>query len=209
MCTATPRTSQGFTLLELMVVVALIGVLTMLAAPSISLWLQNIRIRNASEAMLNGMQTARMEAMRRNTRVTFWMVSSTDAGCALSSTGPSWIITLGAAPPTSLSNGCANAVFQDGGSTVQRYTASAAMLGIDLTAQDAAAAATNCITFDGLGQVPTQGNIACASPIEQIDMTSALPDTVALRVTVTTGGQARMCYPDPANQLKATDPRKC
>lgn len=209
MCTATPRASRGFTLLELMVVVALIGVLTMLAAPSISLWLQNIRIRNASESMLNGLQTARMEAMRRNTRVTFWLVSSTDPGCALTSTGPSWIITLGALPPTALSNGCANAIFQDGGATVQRYSASAAMLGIDVAARNAAAAAANCVTFDGLGQVPAQGNIACANPIEQIDMTSALPNTVALRVTVTTGGQARMCYPDPANQLKATDPRKC
>ncbi len=209
MCTRPPRSTQGFTLIEVMVVVSLISIMLMLAAPTISLWLQNIRIRNSTEAMLNGLQTARMEAMRRNTRVTLWLVSSTTSGCALSASGPSWIITLGAAPPTTLSDGCANAIYQNGGATVQRHSANAAMLGIDIAAQNAGGGAADCVTFDGLGQVPAQGTIACDNPITEVNMSSTTVETVPLRVTLTTGGQARMCYPDAANQLKATDPRKC
>ena len=69
MRTATPRSSQGFTLIELMIVVTLLALMMMLAAPSISIWLQNLKVRNVGESIVNGLQLARMEAIRRNTRV--------------------------------------------------------------------------------------------------------------------------------------------
>lgn len=62
---------NGFTLIELMVTLAVLGVLTSLAMPSFRLWMQNTQIRTAADAVLNGMQLARTEAIRRNKAVEF------------------------------------------------------------------------------------------------------------------------------------------
>lgn len=202
MRTATPRSSQGFTLIELMIVVTLIALMMMLAAPSISVWLQNLKVRNVGESIVSGMQLARMEAIRRNTRVTFSMVSTTDASCAMSATSPSWVVSKGGALPTGKCNGT---LADEGGDIIQKNSASTALQGVTITSTSAA----NCLTYDGLGQIPTQGSIACATRITKIDISSPVADTVALRVEVSSGGQARLCYPDTAGKLSTTDPRKC
>lgn len=208
MRTTTPRSSQGFTLLELMIVVTLIALMMMLAAPSISVWLQNLKVRNVGESIISGLQLARMEAIRRNTRVTFSMVSSTDASCAMSATSPSWVVSRGGALPTGKCNGT---LADEGGDIIQRNSASMALQGVTITS----ASSGNCLTYDGLGQIPTQGSVPCATanggtPVTQIDITSPVADTIALRVTVSAGGgQVRLCYPDTAGKLPTNDPRKC
>ena len=60
---------QGFTLIELVITVALIGVLLALGIPQLSSGITNSRIRTAAEGLVNGMQLARSEAVRRNTPV--------------------------------------------------------------------------------------------------------------------------------------------
>lgn len=205
MRTTTPRSSRGFTLLELMIVVTLLALMMMLAAPSISVWLQNLRVRNVGESIVSGLQLARMEGIRRNTRVTFAMVSTTDANCAMSATSPSWVVARGGVLPPSITGKCAGTLVDAGGDIIQKNSASTALQGVTISSTGGG----NCLTYDGLGQIPTQGSIACTSPITSIDVTSSVADTVALRVTVTTGGQVRLCYPDAANQLPTNDPRKC
>lgn len=205
MRTPTPRTSQGFTLLELMIVVTLIALMMMLAAPSITVWLQNLKVRNVGESIVSGLQLARMEAIRRNTRVTFSMVSTTDANCAMSATSPSWVVSRGGVLPTSITSKCAGTLVDAGGDIIQKNSASIASQGMTITSTGSA----NCLTYDGLGQIPTQGSIACTTGITNIDISSPVANTIALRVTVTSGGQVRLCYPDTANQLPTNDPRKC
>ncbi|MEJ5898054.1 GspH/FimT family pseudopilin [Aquabacterium sp. G14] len=205
MHTPTPRSEQGFTLLELMIVVTLIALMLMLAAPSITIWLQNLKVRNVGESIVSGLQLARMEAIRRNTRVTFSMVSSTDSSCTMSATSPSWVVSKGGVLPTSITNKCAGTMADAGGDIIQKNSASVALQGVTLSSSGAA----NCLTYDGLGQLPTQGSIACTTGITSIDITSPTADTIALRVTVSSGGQVRLCYPDTANQLPTNDPRKC
>lgn len=61
----------GISVVEAMIVVALIVILVLLALPTTMEWLANSRIRTASESMLAGMQLARAEAVRRNDRVEF------------------------------------------------------------------------------------------------------------------------------------------
>lgn len=61
--------AAGFTLIELMVAIAVMAILLFLALPNFSIWLQNTQIRTAGEAILNGLQLARAEAVRRNTNV--------------------------------------------------------------------------------------------------------------------------------------------
>jgi type IV fimbrial biogenesis protein FimT len=69
------HSQRGVTLIELLIGLALIGILTMMAVPAFQHWLQNMQIRNAAEAALNGMQLARAEAVRRNIKVQLVMAS--------------------------------------------------------------------------------------------------------------------------------------
>ena len=62
---------SGFTLIELMLGIGVLAVLLMLALPSFGLMLQNARIRNAADSIMNGVQLARAEAVRRNRSVEF------------------------------------------------------------------------------------------------------------------------------------------
>lgn len=61
--------SCGFTLIELMVAIAVLAILLFVALPNFAVWMQNTQIRTAGEAVLNGMQLARAEAIRRNTAI--------------------------------------------------------------------------------------------------------------------------------------------
>lgn len=65
--------SSGFTLLELMIVIAIIAILAALALPSFTTTLDKQRITGAAEAMLADLRWARAEAIKRNRkiRVTF------------------------------------------------------------------------------------------------------------------------------------------
>ena len=79
--------NTGMTLLEVMVVVAIIGIIVAIAAPSFSTMLEKQRIKGAAEAMLADLRWARAEAIKRNkkVRVTF-------------TTGSSWSYTINGDP---------------------------------------------------------------------------------------------------------------
>lgn len=60
---------QGFTLVELMVVIALIGIMATLAIPSFISWVPNYRLKGATQLLYSSFQKARLEAVKRNTNV--------------------------------------------------------------------------------------------------------------------------------------------
>lgn len=70
--------NSGFTLIELMIVIALLSILSFFAIPEYRTWIQNSQIRNGSEAILNGIQLARAEAVQRNANVQFVLGSKAD-----------------------------------------------------------------------------------------------------------------------------------
>ena len=84
----------GMTLIELMIGIVLLAILLALGAPTFFRWTQNSQIRNAAEAIQNGLTLARAEAVRRNTTVRFQLVTTTTAACALSPTGTNWVVSL-------------------------------------------------------------------------------------------------------------------
>jgi len=59
----------GFTLVEMLIGITILAILVAVGLPSYTAWIQNTQIRNATESVLNGMQLARNEAVRRNTNV--------------------------------------------------------------------------------------------------------------------------------------------
>ncbi len=58
--------SRGFSLVELLVVIALIGIISIIAVPVISAMLSNYRIKNAANEMAAAIQLARTTAISRN-----------------------------------------------------------------------------------------------------------------------------------------------
>jgi type IV fimbrial biogenesis protein FimT len=79
--------TAGFTLIELLVTLVVLAVLLYVALPNFAVWMQNTQIRTAGEAILNGMQLARTEAIRRNVSVELQMDVSSGWTARVAGTG--------------------------------------------------------------------------------------------------------------------------
>ena len=71
--------SQGFTLIELLVTVAILGIVAVIAAPSMQNFVLNNRIRAQAAALTSSLAFARTEAITRSTRVV--TCPGTASGC--------------------------------------------------------------------------------------------------------------------------------
>lgn len=65
----TVRAAAGFTLIELMVTIAVLAILLAIAAPSLETMLNQNRLAAASDQVIATLHNARMEAVRQNRRV--------------------------------------------------------------------------------------------------------------------------------------------
>lgn len=75
--------ARGFSMIELMIVVAIAAALLAVALPSFQTSLNNSRTRGAAESIYNGLLLARSESIKRNAPVRFQLVSTMTTGCAL------------------------------------------------------------------------------------------------------------------------------
>lgn len=85
------NSQRGVTLVELIITIAVCGILLAIATPSFRKLLKNWELKSTAESVYQGLQLARAEAVRRNSRVRFvvgtdtsWTVS-TDAGVEIQS----------------------------------------------------------------------------------------------------------------------------
>lgn len=64
-----PAASSGFTLIELAVVVAIVAVVSTVAAPSFKVFLDSMNTKSAAMDLVGDLTTARSEALKRNASV--------------------------------------------------------------------------------------------------------------------------------------------
>ncbi len=187
---------QGFTLVELVVTIALLGILLGLAGPAFSDWIRGARVRTIADALQTGARLAQGEAVRVNRQVVFFLTndSSCSAATTAAANGSFWAIrTIG------LTAG-------DPVRTVQCGTLADSAPGVAINGPTA-------ICFNSAGRqtinaAPGAGGVACALPptgMSVYDITAA--DARPLRVQVSLGGQVRKC--DPARTLSAAAPDGC
>jgi len=205
----TLRHSQGgVTLIELMVGVVIISILFAVGAPSFSSWLKNTSIRTAAEAIQNGLQLARAEAVRRNNIVRFQLTSTSNNSCILSTANSTWIVSTDG-PLTGDPTGQCSSNPSDitAPYIIQARSSKEGSKGIVVLASQAT------VAFNGLGRQTTVKNLD-TTVVNPANVIIKIPDpsTVTcsssvrcMQVQISTTGQIRMC--DPA--LASTDPQGC
>lgn len=173
---------DGLTLVELLVGLAILGALLTQALPAFSAWLQNQRIRNSAESILNGLQVAKAQAVRSNLSTELALLPSTmdpvpaNVGAAASATGTNWIVRT----------------FQSTGA----YTAAdfvQGRSGKEGSAKATVAASQGSFVFTPLGRLlnPPPADVVIA-----IDHSDSYSGKRPMRVVVTIGGAIRMCDPN-------------
>ncbi|MES2251742.1 MAG: GspH/FimT family pseudopilin [Pseudomonadota bacterium] len=196
---------RGFTLVELVVTIAVLALILFAAMPSIGSWLENTRIRNVADSLQNGLQLARGEAVRRNQSVSLWLVSLNDPAvlsddCSLSGASGAWIVSV-----NSPVGHCADAPSTNSSPMIVTGRASGDSGGrVSVAAVQSADGSTEGtrVTFNGFGRV------ANTDAIGQIDVTGTTTGARALRIVVSPSGAVRMCEPAIVDSA-AKDPRKC
>lgn len=186
----------GMTLVEVLVAMAIVALVLAFAGPSALTWIQNTQLRNAAEAILGGVERARIEALKRNTTVAFELTDANSTAfhvcyfdiptIACSTTKPD-LATRG--PSEGSLNARAGVGFA---------------VGDTATPIDGGTNVPSLIAFDSFGRV------AASSPqnIARIDVRNLVAGTGERRlvILVASGGQIRMC--DPALS-QATNPQGC
>ncbi len=89
------KKNSGFTLLEILIAVALIAILTALAIPSMRAFSQNDRLTTNINTMIGHLAYARSEAVKRHAQVSI-CISNDTVGCTGGNWEDGWIVYVDA-----------------------------------------------------------------------------------------------------------------
>ena len=171
---------SGMSLIEVLVAIAIVGIIFALGMPSYGTWIQNTQIRTAAESILAGLQVAKNEAIRRNAAMQFKL----DGGATTQ-----WRV---------------NPFIDPDGVPLQSRMAEEGSPNATITLAPPNA---DTITFSALGRVIPNAD---ASPsLAQVDVDNLFIAVAAdrrnLRILIPPGGAIRLCDP----KVAAGDPRTC
>lgn len=191
---------RGVTLVEMMIGIAIVAITLAMGVPAFSQWIQTAQNRTAAESVLNGLQLARAEAIKRNALVRFNLTDATglvawNVGCVIVTSDCPAMIQRRAG--------------EEGGSGARTGVSTDALASPAPATQFSTAIAPGSglpagVSFDALGRAP---DVNTGVDVTRIDITSAT-SSEARRYVVFVGpsGQIRMC--DPALPF-ASNPQGC
>ena len=196
---APRRADRGFTLIELMVTLALLGILLLLGLPAFTSMIKSTQVRTVADALQNGIRIARAEALRTNQQTVFALTNATPAlNVTPSPNGINWWVqTIPHA-----GGGTASAV-QNGSGSLTDVASGVGVIG----------PAVLCFNSNGRltdlgGASPGLGSATCSVSSPPIVYTvSRSGADVSLQVRVAVGGQVRLC--DPRRAFSANSPDGC
>ncbi len=201
---AIARSPRGFTLIELMIAIALLAILVTLGLPSFTAWISNAKVRTVAESLQTGIRLAQAEAVRQNRSVVLAFTNGIpDPATAITAaaSGNRWVIQ-------SLAQfGSADGSFVQAGSLTD-IAAGVTIEGV------------SALCFNSNGRLITataetiQSNTTPQISGAACDPTDATftvdrPGSAdrALKVLISASGRVRMC--DPKRTLSATSPDGC
>ena len=183
---------RGFSLLELMVGIAILAMVLRYVIPGMAAWVQGNQVRNAGESLVNGLTLTRAEAVRRNTAVQLTLTS-----VAGGNTAPDWAITCVTSSATCPGAGQVQTF-------IQQYLGAEGAVNASVVVTPAA----SVFVFAGTGRLSPVPAGNTAIDISNGDTANCLANNGTircLRVVLSPAGQVRLC--DPA--VPTTSPTGC
>ena len=168
-----PSVQGGVSLIELIISVVILAILAAAGAPSFAQFIQNRKVRTGAEGVIQGLNLAKAEAVRRNTSIQIAIAADTG-----------WVV------------GCTTAVADNDGDgqpdcpgNIQTRPANEGSSGVRSTAIT--------LTFNGYGKIPA---LAASSNIEIDNPTAGTCEASGgnlrcMRIVVSPAGQVRSCDP--------------
>lgn len=190
------RRGRGFTLIEVLVTLTILGILMAAAAPAFSAWVRNARIRTVAQALQDGLRFAQAESIRRNRQIVFALINGPTSWSATAVTsGSNWMIF------TVPLLGSESREFVQGGSVS------------DTAGGVVVSGSSSAICFNSAGRLvaraaPGLSGATCtidpSAPTNSYNVSLASGDR-PLRVTVSLAGQVRVCDPARTQSASAAD----
>jgi type IV fimbrial biogenesis protein FimT len=198
---------HGFSLIELLVVMAIMGLLFGLGFPGFMGWIRNSQVRTVAESLQNGLSLAQTESVRRNQSVVFSFTNDANPGLnpTTNANGKNWSLQTIASAFVKNSAGVEGAAehiksgaFADVASNVTLTTPVEGAICFNANGRLLVDAAPMAAPASG-----TCTNAAAAV----FDVSQSGADR-PLRVMVQVGGQVRLCDPNRP-MLSANSPDGC
>ncbi|WAC73252.1 prepilin-type N-terminal cleavage/methylation domain-containing protein [Roseateles sp. SL47] len=196
----SPRPQRGLTLLELMVVIAIIAMISAYAVPGIRSWSNNAQLRTTATNLQVALKQAQGEASRSFRQVVFFRTAATTCNGTeqASSTGTRWVIKM--LP------------------IVSTESASATLCGsLNEAAPLVSVTGPQAVCFSGAGRPTalassvTGVGVACTTGTDSqiifgISPTTTTSNTKKMQVWMNLGGSVRSCDP---TRLSSAAPDGC